>query len=146
MRSVLKQSSVKVLRHIRYLGVCSMSCPSAFRGRSVVRCLFRQFLLVIDSRQTDWPIMFYFMGRFCSPNASRWTLLSATLAITLALEFGQLWNPQVLLWLRQKPIIGFILGNHFIWSDVVCCVTGAFCTLLIDVYNHSHAIQTKTEK
>ncbi len=95
---------------------------------------------------TLWPILFYFMGRFCLPNASRWTLLSATLAITLTLEFGQLWNPPVLLWLRQQPVIGFILGNHFIWSDVVCCVTGAFCALLIDVYNHRHSIQTKTEK
>ena len=81
---------------------------------------------------TLWPIMFYFMGRFCFPLASRRTLLIATLAITLTLEFGQLWNPPALLWLRQQPIIGFILGNHFIWSDVVCCVTGALLALLID--------------
>ncbi len=92
---------------------------------------------------TLWPIMFYFMGRFCSPKASRWTLLIGTLAITLTLEFGQLWNPPLLLWLRQQPVIGFILGNHFIWSDVVCCVTGAFCAWLIDVYNHSYVIQPK---
>ena len=37
-----------MLRHIRYPGVSAKQCPAAFRGHSVVRCLFRQFLLVID--------------------------------------------------------------------------------------------------
>ena len=87
---------------------------------------------------TLWPIMFYFMGRFCFPIASRRTLFTGTLAITLTLEFGQLWNPPVLLWLRQQPVIGFILGNHFIWSDVVCCVIGALLALLIDFVLVNH--------
>lgn len=81
---------------------------------------------------TLWPILFYFLGRFCFPNVAARALLWATLSITLALEFGQLWNPPTLQWLRQQPVIGFILGNHFIWSDVICCLVGAFFALLVD--------------
>ncbi|QDT03848.1 hypothetical protein K227x_22330 [Rubripirellula lacrimiformis] len=58
--------------------------------------------------------------------------LLATLSITLALEFGQLWKPPTLQSLRQQPIIGFLLGNQFIWSDVICCVTGAVSATLAD--------------
>ena len=89
-------------------------------------------VLVTYLGDTLWPVMFYFAGRFCAPNASRQTLLLTTLGITLALEFGQLWKPPFLMWLRQQPMIGFVLGTHFIWSDVVCCVVGTFCALLVD--------------
>jgi len=81
---------------------------------------------------TLWPIMFYFIGRGLFPNLSAKILLLGTLGITLALEFGQLWNPPTVHWLRQQPIIGFILGNHFIWSDVICCTIGSCIAILAD--------------
>ena len=81
---------------------------------------------------TLWPVMFYFMGRFCFPGASWRTLFVTTLSITLILEFGQLWNPPLLQWLRQQPVVGFILGNHFVWSDVVCCLTGTLLAVMAD--------------
>ena len=84
---------------------------------------------------TLWPIMFYFAARFCFPRASRFALGTLALSITLTLEFGQLWNPPFLLWLRQQPISGFILGNSFIWSDVWCCLVGTFSAVLIDVFS-----------
>ena len=73
---------------------------------------------------TLWPVMFYFLGRFAWPGARHRTLVLAVLVITLGLEFGQLWKPPILQFLRAQPISGFILGNRFIWSDVVCCVVG----------------------
>lgn len=95
---------------------------------------------------TLWPIMFYFMGRFCFPMASCRTLLLTSLSITLTLEFGQLWNPPTLQWLRQQPVVGFILGNHFIWSDVVCCVTGALLALLFDILFVARVRNNKIEQ
>ena len=50
----------------------------------------------------------------------------------IGLGIGQLWKPPFLMWLRQQPMIGFMLGTHFIWSDIVCCVVGTFCALLVD--------------
>ena len=82
---------------------------------------------------TLWPVMFYFMGRFVFPKASVETLMAATLGITLTLEFGQLWKPATLQWLRQQPVIGFILGNHFIWSDVICCSVGTVIAVCADI-------------
>ena len=80
-----------------------------------------------------WPIMFYFLGRFCFPAARIWWVFGLTLALTLTLEFGQLWQPPTLQWLRQQPIIGFILGNSFVWSDVLCCVVGSCAALALDL-------------
>jgi len=79
-----------------------------------------------------WPIMFFFIGRFVFPLASRWPLAASTLVLTLTLEFGQLWQPSALQSLREQPVIGFMLGNSFVWSDVVCLLVGSFISILID--------------
>lgn len=82
---------------------------------------------------TLWPVMFYFLARFVFPKASRVVLLGFVLLVTLTLEFGQLWKPRLLQWMRKQPVIGFILGNQFIWSDVVCCSVGAIVAVVVDL-------------
>jgi len=81
---------------------------------------------------TLWPIMFYFAARFCFPTARIVSLLLFVLVLTLTLEFSQLWKPPLLVYLRAQPGIGFVLGNSFLWSDVVCCLVGSFLAILID--------------
>lgn len=80
-----------------------------------------------------WPVLFYFVGRMLLPQASTRALVTFTLGITLTLEFSQLWKPPILQWLRAQPVIGFVLGNRFIWSDVACCIVGTVIALLIDL-------------
>lgn len=82
---------------------------------------------------TLWPIMFYFAGRFCFPNARFVSLVVFVLFLTLTLEFGQLWKPPLLQYLRRQPGVGFVLGNSFIWSDVICCWIGTMVALLLDL-------------
>lgn len=82
---------------------------------------------------TLWPVMFFFVGRFAFPTAGRWRLLASVLGLTLTLEFGQLWQPPALQWLREQPVVGFILGNSFLWSDVACLLVGSFIAVLLDV-------------
>lgn len=82
---------------------------------------------------TLWPIMFYFMAKFCFPSARVFTLLIFVLGLTLSLEFGQLVRTPTLDWLRKQPGIGFVLGNTFIWSDVICCVFGSLVAVILDV-------------
>jgi len=81
---------------------------------------------------TLWPILFFFLGRFVWPSARMLHLFIGTLALTFAIEFSQLWQPDWLQWLRTQPVIGFILGNSFIWSDVVCCFVGAGIAVGLD--------------
>ncbi len=81
---------------------------------------------------TLWPILFFFLGRFACPRTGRWRLAAVTLGLTLALEFGQLWQPPYLQWLRQQPGIGFILGNYFVWSDVACLLVGTALAVIVD--------------
>ncbi len=89
-------------------------------------------MLATYAGDTLWPIMFFFIGRFVSPAASRQALGTLTLLLTLSLEFGQLWQPATLQWLREQPVVGFILGNSFVWSDVACLLVGTAIALLID--------------
>lgn len=79
-----------------------------------------------------WPIMFFFIGRFWFPAARSYKIFAVTLALTLTLEFGQLWQPPTLQWLRNQPIVGFLLGNSFVWSDVLCCLVGGCVALAVD--------------
>ena len=81
---------------------------------------------------TLWPMMFFFLGRFVFPRANRWSLAACTLALTLTIEFSQLWHPAALEWLRGQPVIGFLLGSSFLWSDVVCLLVGSFIATLMD--------------
>ena len=85
---------------------------------------------------TLWPIMFYFAARFCFPAARIVSLLLFVLALTLTLEFSQLWKPPWLECLRSKPGIGFVLGSSFVWSDVVCCWAGSILAMLFDLFNY----------
>ena len=81
---------------------------------------------------TLWPIMFFFIGRFAFPSAGRWRILACVLGLTLTLEFGQLWQPPTLQWLRTLPVIGFLLGNSFLWSDVACLLVGGLISVVVD--------------
>ena len=95
---------------------------------------------------TLWPIMFYFAGRFCFPNAKLVSLVMCVVALTLTLEFSQLWKPPWLMSLRAMPGIGFVLGNHFIWSDVACCLVGSGLAMLVDLIRRSvlsHSVDSK---
>ena len=87
---------------------------------------------------TLWPVMFYFIARFLFPAAKFGSLLAFAVSLTLGIEFLQLWQPGTLQWLRTKPVIGFILGNTFLWSDVICCLVGSMIAVLIDMTLHLH--------
>jgi len=81
---------------------------------------------------TLWPILFFFLGRFAFPAANRRRIAAVVLTLTLGLEFGQLRQPEFLQWLRRQPILGFMLGNTFVWSDVACLLVGSVLAVLID--------------
>jgi hypothetical protein len=81
---------------------------------------------------TLWPVLFFFIGRWVFPLANRASLAAFTLALTLTIEFNQLWQPAILQSLRAQPVIGFLLGNKFIWSDVACLLVGTCVAVLLD--------------
>jgi len=79
-----------------------------------------------------WPIPFFFVARLLVPRANRWIVAVSVLALTLTIEFGQLWQPPWLQSLRAQPVIGFMLGSSFLLSDVACILIGTCLCLLID--------------
>lgn len=81
---------------------------------------------------TLWPLPFFLLLAFARPAAPRWILAGATWAITLAIEFSQLAHPPWLNELRRYPGLGFMLGNTFLLSDVVCISAGIILCLALD--------------
>ena len=82
---------------------------------------------------TLWPVAFCLFGRFLNPGTNGKLLVIGVLALTLVIEFGQLWNPPILQWLRGQPGIGFMLGNSFLWSDVACLLVGSILAFFLDM-------------
>ena len=109
------------------LGLVSRSFRSAADVETAIG------FLATYAGDTLWPIMFYFIGRFLLPRCSWVTLFVGTLALTVGIEYLQLWKPPLLQWLRAQPISGFMLGSTFIWSDVVCCSVGTVIAALVDL-------------
>ena len=95
--------------------------------------------LALYAGDTLWPIMFFFAGRALSPRARTRTLLCGTLLLTLLLEFGQLWRPEWLQMLRRQPVVGFVIGNSFVWSDVYCLLVGGVLASALDSAFSRHA-------
>lgn len=81
---------------------------------------------------TLWPVLFYCIGRFIWPIAGRQRVGAGVLLFTWALEFSQLVKFDWLIWLRHQPGIGFLLGDTFVWSDVVCCFVGTLAAVAGD--------------
>jgi len=79
-----------------------------------------------------WAVMFALIGRFLWPRMARRPLIVGTAIMTLAIEFLQLWQVPWMVWLRAQPIIGFLLGNAFVWSDVACLIVGCVIAWGVD--------------
>ena len=81
---------------------------------------------------TLWPVMFCLIFRFLWPAVGTLPIVIGTFLLTQGIEFLQLWKPPLLQWMREKPILGFLLGTHFLWSDVVCISVGCVLAWLLD--------------
>ena len=36
--------------------------------------------------------------------------------------------------MREQPVIGFMIGNSFLWSDVLCLFVGTCVAVLLDAF------------
>lgn len=81
-----------------------------------------------------WPILFYFLARLAFPTGSGRAIFVGVLVFTLGLEFLQLVRLEPLITLRKLPVLGFLLGNTFVWSDVVCLAIGSLVAVAIDFW------------
>lgn len=73
---------------------------------------------------TLWAVMFFFLFAAVWPGWGTAVLAAATLAFTVGIEASQLYHGEPLATLRSFGITRFLLGKHFLWSDVICLTIG----------------------
>ena len=80
-----------------------------------------------------WGLMCYFVGRLLFPQIRIFVLAICSLVLTIGIEVSQLWKPEWLDAIRPaKPILGFLFGRTFLWSDVACLVPGVGVAVYVD--------------
>ena len=90
---------------------------------------------------TLWAVMFFFLFSAALVRWRPWSLAALTLAFTVSIEASQLYEGEPLATLRGFAPTRFLLGNHFLWSDVIClCVGTAFATAVHHLIRNKQSI------
>ena len=81
-------------------------------------------LVAVYGGDTLWALMVFIGLGLVFPNRpTRWIAVVA-LAVSFGVEFSQLYHPAWLEALRRSRVGALILGQGFLWSDLVCYTVG----------------------
>jgi hypothetical protein len=80
-----------------------------------------------------WGLMIYLMVRFLFINRPiKWAVF-ASLIFCYAIEFSQLYQATWINNIRHTVLGGLILGEVFLWSDMLCYTIGVGLGMFIDL-------------
>lgn len=74
---------------------------------------------------TLWAVMFFYLFAAVLIRWPAWRLLLLTLCFTVGIEASQLYTGEPLATLRDFAPTRFLLGSHFLWSDIACLAVGS---------------------
>ena len=104
--------------------------------------LFITLILGILSRKTTvvplfigdilYAVLIYFGFRFLIIKSKKSTSLLFSLLFCFGIEFLQLVQIDWLIAIRKTTLGHYILGQGFLWSDLLCYVIGTLLAFLID--------------
>ena len=80
-----------------------------------------------------WAMLVYWLLAFIWPRVAPARLAVGTLVIAVCDEFSQLIDWQWLQTLRNTKLGALVLGQGFLWSDLVCYAAGIALAVFIDV-------------
>jgi hypothetical protein len=80
-----------------------------------------------------WATMIYFMVRFLFMSKPARFIIIASLIFCYAIEFGQLYQAPWINNIRHTVIGGLVLGEVFLWSDLLCYTVGIGIGILIEL-------------
>jgi hypothetical protein len=90
-------------------------------------------LVVTYAGDTLWAAMVYFLAAMLAPGAPVRRLATGALAASVAVEVSQLVHVPWLDALRATRLGALVLGQGFLWSDLVCYAVGVCFAALLDV-------------
>jgi 4-hydroxybenzoate polyprenyltransferase len=80
-----------------------------------------------------WTMMVFFGLAVLRPASTITWLTVAALAISYAVEFGQLYQAPWIVAVRAHPLGHLVLGTAFGWMDLVAYTAGAVVAMLIEL-------------
>ena len=99
-------------------------------------------LLGILSRKIDaipllfgdilYAVMVYFGCRFLFINSDNFRRIFVPLLLCYGIELQQLYNSKWIIEIRNTTLGHYVLGQGFLWSDLVCYTAGVFMAFWID--------------
>lgn len=81
---------------------------------------------------TLWAAMVFWLLALWRARASTAHLAAAAMGVCTAVELSQLYQATWAISLRAKPGVGLILGQGFLWSDLVCYAVGVAAAAVLD--------------
>ena len=90
-------------------------------------------LIATYAGDTLWALMVFLVIGFMFPSLSTIRVAIIALLFSFFIEFTQLYHPHWLDEIRQYPLVGWLLGYGFLWSDLVCYSIGITIGVLIEI-------------
>lgn len=86
---------------------------------------------------TLWAAMVFWLLALWRAHASTARLAAAAMGLCTVVELSQLYQATWATSLRAKPGVGLMLGQGFLWSDLVCYATGVVTAAALDALLHA---------
>jgi hypothetical protein len=81
-----------------------------------------------------WALMVYFIARFILIDQTTKLAVIASLVFSYGIEFSQLYQAPWINNIRHTVIGGLVLGQTFLWSDMLCYTVGIGIGVLIELF------------
>jgi Protein of unknown function (DUF2809) len=125
------QSSPPCVRHrATYVRVLLLTITMGLGSRRFGAMLPR--LVAQYAGDVLWATMVFWLLAIAVPGAARLRLAAAALTVAWAVECSQLYRAPWLDALRATSIGALVLGQGFLWSDLLCYAAGVALAVVLD--------------
>ncbi len=86
------------------------------------------------SGDTLWAIMVFLIMGFIFKDKPIWMIACFAIIFSVAIEISQLYHGEFIDSIRATRVGGLVLGYGFLWSDIVCYITGIMFGACVEYY------------
>lgn len=119
-------------RQLIYFILYLLIVPIGYATRKLPH-LFHPFIAEFGG-DTLWAAMFLFLFRAIWPKPALYKVACYTYLFTVAIEVSQLYHAPWIDRIRVTFLGKMLLGSGFLWSDLVCYLTGVLFACLIATF------------
>jgi len=119
-------------RRLIYFVLYLLIVPIGYATRKLPH-LFHPFIAEFGG-DTLWAAMFVFLFRAIWPKPALWKIALYTYLFTVAIEISQLYHAVWIDKIRATFLGKMLLGSGFLWSDLLCYLTGVVFAWLIATF------------